>query len=130
MKHKYNNYEVKSYIKLNNHKMKLALALGWPLLSNLSWTQVWPGGWCFHGKGTRIRPNANQYSMNFELDPEELNPIATIKQALNKVKSNPEKLAKKIRWSCLEHGWEVIKPIGVMTGGCPKCFSYSCAPVE
>lgn len=130
MKRKYNDHEVRMYIELNDLKMKLCNEIGWPLMYNLTWSQVWQGGWCLHGKGTRIQPSATQYSMNFELDPEELSPAATLRQAIEKVKRNPEKLEKKIRWFCLEHGWEVIRPIGVMASGCPKCFSYSCEPVE
>jgi hypothetical protein len=118
------------YEVLQMMKAELAHALGWPLLPNLSWFQLWPGGWCFHGKGAIPQPTNDQRSMNFELNPAIKDPQAALDAAIEKVKAQAEKLTSNIRWFCPEHGWEEIKPVGVMSQGCPTCMNYHCEPVK
>ncbi len=111
-------------------KCKLAEALGWPFFLNLSWFQVWPGGWCLHGRPGVTTGPGDQRSINFELPEEVTDPIRAVGLATQKVKDNPERLNQKIRWYCPEHDWEEIVPRGEMHSGCPQCGSYYCEPYE
>jgi hypothetical protein len=123
--------ERKKRIELERLKSSLAEHLGWPYLENLSWFQLWPGGWCFHGRsGALMKEGDRQKSMNFELPMAVHSPEHSIKVAIKKVQDNPTRLAERVRWYCDEHGWEVIHPRGVMVSGCPTCGTFKCEVIR
>lgn len=122
--------ERKNLLELERLKMDLAERLKWPYLENLSWFQTWPGGWCFHGRASRITPQDSQQSMNFELPPAVHSPSQSIKLAIKKVKENPKRLEERVRWYCEEHSWEVLHPRGVMVAGCPTCGQFKCEVIK
>jgi len=109
-------------------KLTLSLAVNWPYLPNLSWFQLWPGGWCLHGRAAVATPQDAQQSMTFEIAGEVTDPIEALVRATAKVKAHPERLDEKVRWYCQEHGWEEIMPRGHIRAGCPKCGAYYCEP--
>lgn len=112
--------------KLRRSGTELAELLGWPFYENISWFQVWPGGWCLHGRPAVLTGPSDQSSMNFEVTP--VNPHAALRAAIQKVKDNPDRLKEQVRWFCPEHGWEEVVPRGEMHSGCPQCGGYYCEP--
>jgi len=119
-------YEKEITLRLHRLKIELAEALEWPCLENLSWFQTWPGGWCLHGRASRITPQDSQRSINFALAELETSPTAAILQALEKVRAHPARVSQRVRWYCAEHGWEEILPRGQMSRGCSTCGLFSC----
>lgn len=109
-------------------KLDLSAALGWPWLPNLSWFQVWPGGWCLLGRPSGIKMQSAQKSINFELPPEVLDAAVALVLAKAKVMLNPDRLKEQVRWYCPEHSWEEIVKRGEMHSGCPQCGGYYCEP--
>ena len=117
-----------SYVDQAFRKQELAELLGWPFFENLTFFQVWPGGWCLHGRAGITIGQGDQKSMNFELPLDIHLPVEALLAVIKKVQANPEKLREQIRWYCPEHEWEVIVPRGEIPHGCPKCGGYYCEP--
>tara|TARA_Y100000034_G_C6658977_1_gene288813 strand:+ start:227 stop:625 length:399 start_codon:yes stop_codon:yes gene_type:complete len=109
-------------------KVELAEAMGWTGLTNLSWWQIWDGGWCLHGKPSRVIGPSGDNSINFELPVSITDSSEALKAAIAKVKAHPERLKEKVRWYCPEHEWEEVLPRGEMHSGCPLCGGYYCEP--
>jgi len=128
MKSSWREQEKEAAHVILKEKIRLAELLGWPPLENLSWYEVWAGGWCLHGRAARSWSQDAQRSMNFEV--EERRPLEALRAAIDKVKAHPERLEEKVRWFCPEHGWEEVLPRGQMSHGCPICEGYHCEPVK
>jgi hypothetical protein len=117
-----------TYLKVGTLKHELAQLLDWPFLENLTFFQVWPGGWCLLGRPARMTLSEGQRSMNFELGSTSITAEKALMLAIQKVKAHPERLEEKVRWFCPEHEWEAIIPRGEMHSGCPQCGAYFCEP--
>jgi hypothetical protein len=117
-----------SYVDQAFRKQELAEVLSWPFFENLTFFQVWPGGWCLHGRPAVTKGQGDQKSMNFELPPDIRSPVDALLAVIKKVQADPKKLQEKIRWYCPEHKWETIVPRGEMHSGCPQCGGYYCEP--
>jgi len=106
----------------------LASSLKWPWYANLTWFQIWPGGWTLFGRPA-ITSGPNEHkSINFSLPPGVVDPAVAIVLAKAKVLAHPGRAEEEIRWFCKEHSWETIVPRGIMISGCPECGGYSCEP--
>ena len=106
-------------------KRSLAEALGWPHYLNLSWWELWPGGWCLHGKNLPgVLTAQEQSSANFDVKTSEVE-LALVRAL---IRTNRGKQAEKVRWYCDEHQWEEVRPRGEMHHGCPTCGGYFCEP--
>ena len=68
-KMKWNGKEGQKRLLWLSRVVELAELLNWGAYENLSWFQVWDGGWCFHGKPAVTTSQGDHRSMTFEVSP-------------------------------------------------------------